>query len=297
MHGLMTTQYQPGDWNDTNYGRKVSGVMYAVNKFFVGDTRENDQNIEVYHATDTTIEGNTITEGLVGIELRESQRTRILGNTISHHAAQGIWAYEGGEAEVAHNLFLDNDHHMRVQMNAGPPKKLYIYANRFHQAMAGDSAKHIHLSFVGCAGQSCSSSGIVAVYHNSFAGGGWAVDLGGTNEGRKDTPGLQILNNLLSVRGLSSGGYHSTGEVQTKLTAPLWRSDSVPTFVLPAGHAGRNSAPSLIGKLPGMTSAYIGDGKPNYGALQEGTSTPGSQSPPAEASLPIPKNLRVIGAE
>jgi hypothetical protein len=146
-----------------------------------------------------------------------------------------------------------------------------------------DGGKHIHgytEDPYTCTMQSCQQGpSTVWIYHNSFAGGGWAVDVG------PETPNVHIINNLFSAQGVASGPA-SWGEFNNNLEAQIWRSDTIPDFTPPsqARNAGRT-----LSNLPGMTAAYFGDGKPDIGALQAGGSV--NPTPP----LAPPQRLRQVG--
>jgi hypothetical protein len=162
------------------------------------------------------------------------------------------------------NFFNDAPHHFRHN-NLHRDLDIYIYANRFFEPSSG--GKHVHLS----PDTSQITNARVWVYQNSFAGRGWAVDVGfeGTPP---NLPNVHVLNNLISTDGLTSGPSPNGWEVAKNYFDNLWYGNTIPTFVLPVGHPARDSAPSLIPRgLPGMTTTYYQDGRPDIGAIQ-GTS-------------------------
>ena len=148
---------------------------------------------------------------------------------------------------------------------------VYIYANRFHEpwySSGGGGGKHVHFS----PDADKPAQARIWVYHNSFAGEAgramWAMR-GGLCPA---CLGVHILNNLISTNGLTSGPEPKGWEVTSNYIDKLWQSNTIPDFVLPAGHKARNSGVDLISRgLPGMTAAYYQDGRPDIGALQ-GTS-------------------------
>jgi len=84
-------------------------------------------------AKNNQIVGNHIHDGLVGIKLDESDGTKILGNTIHHFSAEGIFTFFLKDtAEIGGNLLYDSDHNIRLQ-NLQSNATMYIYANRFHE--------------------------------------------------------------------------------------------------------------------------------------------------------------------
>ena len=271
MNGICCTQYRPGEWGTSTYARKVMHQIYAINKFPVGTSSEDDKGIEIEAgASNNQIIGNHIHDGVVGISLEESNGTKILGNTIHNFSAQGIFPsdMQGGSVEIGGNLLYDNDHNIRIQ-NVERNKTVYIYANRFHEPLEGDGGKHVHFSFIGCGGAkdaACSTDITIWIYHNSFAGGGWAVNGGGKN---LVMPNVHVINNIFSSRGINES-YGAKGvEFSSNLETQMWRSNHLPDFQPPknARNVGRT-----LSNLPGMTAAYFGDGRPDIGAVQVGGS-------------------------
>jgi hypothetical protein len=290
-HGMSTLQFTNGDRDRGSYARIVNRHMYDENKFIVGETVENDTGISIAsfqgQAHGNVIQGNTIRNGIVGIRLWESKTTgtKILDNTIAQFSAQGIWVVgDYTEAEIGHNLFYDSDHHMRIQVES--PMDLTIYANRFHQRASGDKGgKHLHFSIIG---QNVTAPAKIQVYHNSFAGGGWALDMGFEGS-RGGIPGVEARNNIFATTGMSSTGSTGGATIHQNWSGKLWQSDTVPDFTLPPGHPARDSALSLLGR-PGITTAYYQDRKPDFGAVQGS----GAPAPPTDDPPPVPHNLRVI---
>ena len=271
MDGICCTQYRPGEWNSSTYARKVMHQIYGINKFPIGASSEDDMGIEIKAgASNNQIIGNHIHDGVVGISLEESTGTKILGNTIHNFSAQGIYPGDmnGGSVEIGGNLLYENDHNIRIQ-HVEWNKTVYIYANRFHEPMEGDGGKHVHFSFIKCGGAEeggCPTDITIWIYHNSFAGGGWAVEGGGKNA---VMPNVHVVNNIFSTRGINSS-YGAKGvEFSSNLETKIWRSNSLPDFQPPsnARNAGRN-----LSNLPGMTTVYFGDGQPDIGAVQVGGS-------------------------
>jgi parallel beta-helix repeat protein len=283
MEGLGTENFPPGDRDPSSYPRIVNRHQYDENKFIVGETDTNDASIMVAGgAQDTTITGNEIYNGMLGIQISETTtNTLIINNTIHNFSDTGIYIYpDSASIQATGNLFYDSDHHFRIN-NMHRDMTVYIYANRFHEPNyngQGGGGKHVHFS-------PDTSQTIIAqiwVYHNSFAGGGWACDVGfeGTVPNLSQ---VHIINNLISTDGLTSGPNPSGWEVTSNYFDKLWYSNTIPDFVLPADHKARSSGIDLSSRgLPGMTAAYYQDGKPDIGAIQ-GTS---------QSTLPPPTRLR-----
>jgi parallel beta-helix repeat protein len=265
--GLHTTTYMTGDHSNTSYARTIMRHQYNIDKFFVGETTENSSAIEMTaNVSGNQITGNTMSQGAVGLKIWESTNSTISGNTFSNFGAQAIWAVEDSTGNiVTDNLFVDNEHHMRMQVEN--PLGYHIYANRFFNFLL--SGKHIHFSIIG---SNVTAPATVWVYQNSFAGGGWATDLGFQGS-FGNIPNIHILNNIISVDGFSSTGSTGGAEISGNLSTSIWRNNTQPNFVLPTNL--RNGATSLIPRgLPGMTSGYYEDGQPDHGAIQGDLETP-----------------------
>jgi parallel beta-helix repeat protein len=274
---LATTTFLTGDHSATSYARTVMRHQYSVDKFLVGETTESSTGVELTgNPTNNEISGNNISLGAVGVKVWESSGTLIANNTIHNIGAEGIWGVgTSSGTRVTGNFFYDSEHHIRIQVERNIT--MYIYANRFFQPLL--SGKHIHFSIIG---SNVTAPATIWVYHNSFAGGGWATDLG--FEGSfGNIPNVHIINNLFSVDGLSSTGSTGGAELTSNYSDNMWHSNTIPDFVLPAGHKARDSGADLITRgLPGMTTTYYQDSRPDIGAIQ-GIS---------QSTIPPPPNLR-----
>ena len=287
MEGLGTEKFPPGDRDAVTYGRIVNRYQYDQNKFTVGRSDTNDASIMVTNGSgktdNTIITGNEISHGMLGIQISETTtNTMITNNTMHNFSDTGIYIYpDSASIYVSYNLFYDSDHHFRIN-SMDRELDVYIYANRFHEPWynsEGGGGKHVHFS----PDAAKSARARVWVYHNSFAGGGWACDVGFEGGALPNLPGVHILNNLISTNGLTSGPSPKGWEVTSNHFDKLWYSNTIPDFVLPAGHKARNSGVDLISRsLPGMTAAYYQDGRPDIGAIQ-GTS---------QSTVPPPTRLR-----
>jgi parallel beta-helix repeat protein len=280
MQGLGTEAFRPGDRNTTSYPRIVNRHQYDQSKFIVGETDTNDASIMIAtNAANTTVAGNEIYDGMIGIQISETTtNTKITKNTFHNFSDIGVYIYpDSASLFIDNNLFYDAEHHIR--MNAMHRSwEAHIYANRFHQPTyngQGFGAKHVHFS----PNPNMPVMARVWVYQNSFAGGGWACDAG--YEGTAySMPYVHIINNLISTTGMTSGPSPGGWEVTSNLLDKLWYSDTIPDFVLPTGHKARNSGVDLISRgLPGVTTTYYQDGRPDIGAIQ-GT--------PQSATIPTP---------
>jgi parallel beta-helix repeat protein len=285
LDALGMVAFTPGDRNDTPYGRIVNRHMYDLNKFLIGNTETDDSSIIVAGgSSNTTVSGNVIFNGMMGLTFYQSTTsTTIINNTFHNFSDIGIYVNSDyASATITGNLFYDSDHHMRLEATHRD-MDLYIYANRFHEPWynsSGGGGKHVFVAPPRGGGASPSN---IWVYQNSFAGGGWAVDMGGADEFSFHFPRLHVLNNLISTNGISSGGTGPIGEVASNYLDKLWYSNTMPNFVLPDGHKALDSGVDLISRgLPGMATTYYQDGRPDIGALQ-GTS---------QSAMPPPHNLR-----
>jgi hypothetical protein len=280
--GMVT--FPPGDRNTITYPRKVNRWMYDVSKFLIGDTETNDASIMVSAgAASTQILGNEIYNGMMGMVFYGVTSNTVVSNNIFHNFSDiGIYINADlATLTITENLFYDAAHHMRLE-TMSRQHTIYIYANRFHNPhynASGGGGKHV---FIPPPGGNTSPT-TVWVYHNSFAGGGWAVDLGGTAERSFSFPLLHVLNNFISTNGISSGGTGPIGELASNYIDKLWFNNTIPDFVLPAGHKALGSGIDLIARgLPGITTTYYTAGLPDIGAIQGR----------AQSTMPPPTRLR-----
>jgi parallel beta-helix repeat protein len=284
LDAIGMVDFTPGDRNTLTYPRKVNRWMYDVSKFLIGDTETNDASILISAgAANTQVVGNEIYNGMMGIVYYGVTSNNVVSDNTFHNFSD-IGIYMNADLvtlTVTGNLFYDAAHHMRLE-SMSRSHTIYIYTNRFHNPHYGPSGgggKHI---FIPPPGGNTSPTK-VWVYHNSFAGGGWAVDLGGTAERSFSFPLLHVLNNFISTNGISSGGTGSIGELASNYIDKLWFNNTIPDFVLPVGHKALGSGIDLMARgLPGMTTTYYTAGRPDIGAIQ-GRS---------QSTMPPPTRLR-----
>jgi hypothetical protein len=289
------SRYIPGDWNASSYSRVVNHNIYNKNKFLIGRTRESDTNIRLYNSLNNWIYRNVIHTGMVGIEMDSiCKGHRIWGNTIKYFSAQGMWPFSKGcsDIQIYDNLFIDSEHHIRFQEFEGTGE-FYVYRNRFYMPWNGlDSGKHIHFSFLR---SNASHTGNVWIYHNSFHGDGWAVDVGGTSEGTKDIPNLRVINNIFSTRGIGSGGFHDVDEIANNWGGDnksfLWDKFSLPDFMIPNTSQSQTccvkTGQDLAARsFPGMIPGYFDGTAPDLGMLQYGASPPTDIQDPGKPPAP-----------
>ena len=270
-----------GDWTVATPERIANRHRYNMNKFLMGTTNTWDSRAVITDgARGTVLTGNRIFNSMAGITFYgTSSQTVITNNHILQHADNCVYANQDSvQASIHHNTISDCDHLMRLESTEGV-MQLDIYANKFWQPWFSPTSgpKHLFIS----SRNTYPSSSNVRIYHNTFAGGGWAIDAGAGS-----FPFVHARNNLIAVnQGISSGG-SSYGTNQNNLSNQAWPFSPMPTFVLPAGHPARNTAPSLVALgWPGMTAAYYGDGQPDYGALQNGNG--GEEPPPPPPKPPV----------
>lgn len=278
--GYAATPYRPMDWNSSSTERQVANNIYNFNKFEVGNTTEGMAPIDLRSGgARTQVLDNVISDVVVGVNILSTPGgVTLRGNTMHHCAAECVWAVDRNQSiTVDANLFYEGDHLIRVQL-MGWDKSLVIIRNRFYQE--GEAAKHIHFSFSSDIGAGeTDSPAVIWVAQNTFAGSGWAVDLGLAG-GAETVPCVRLVNNMISVagaagtRGLSSTGYGSTrlglyaynsiqetgsgvtgfisgqgciGALEGNITAgaAIWTTPPMPSFVLPGGHAGLDTGLNL----------------------------------------------------
>ncbi len=283
--GIGFQTYTPGDWNTFNeggYQRVVNRHRYDYNKFLIGDTNTDDTAIVVQGGSGFTISNNQISHGMEGITFYDSSsNTTVSGNSIFYHSDNCIYANHSGtlSAIFHHNLLYDCDHIFRLE-SMEFVTQLDIYANRFFQPwFSQDSGpKHIFVS----SRVSYPGSSLVRIYQNSFAGAGWAVD-----NGCGSFPFVHMRNNFISTLGIASCGADYGTQVNNIGYGTIWFNNTIPTFILPGGNPGLNTAPSLISLgWPGMTTGYYVDGQPDYGAVQGGVDPGDTTSPTVNMTAP-----------
>jgi hypothetical protein len=251
----------PGEWerNTADATLTVKTHLYNENKFCVGRTTEDDTGVYLNGG-----DGNRVTQchlawGLVGVAVWHGQATRIDHCRIEGMGAQGLWLLQGAaSAQMDHNQFADSEHHVRIQDVEQAPKRTYVFCHNtcWQPRPESQSSKHLHASFLVDEQDTATYTSPVELwaYHNSFAGGGWALDVGATN---RQMPGFRAVNNLLSSRGMGSTGgtpagtyaYNwirttslGVGDVEegnvTGDGTRLFADQAEPDFVIPAGPYG-----------------------------------------------------------
>lgn len=253
--------YRPGEWerNTADYALTVKTHLYNENKFCVGRTTEDDTGVSVNGG-----DGNRVTQchlalALVGVSVWKGQGTQIDHCRIEGMGAQAIWLLQGAASGIMHhNQFADNEHHVRIQDVEQPTQRTYYFCHNtcWQPRPESQSSKHLHASFIVDEQETATYTSPVELwaYHNSFAGGGWALDVGASN---RQMPLFVAVNNLLSSRGMGSTGgtpagtyaYNwvrtqslGVGDVEegnkTGDGTRLWDDATEPDFVIPPGPYG-----------------------------------------------------------
>ena len=112
--------------------------IYHHDKFEAGASGEQNGGVNCNPGTNTTIDGNTIIGGTVGIHLEGDENGAVIrNNLLAHHSAESIYYSEHLNAEIHHNTIYDSNHGVRIQDMEGfnGTKTGYIYRNHFHQAL------------------------------------------------------------------------------------------------------------------------------------------------------------------
>lgn len=273
---------------------------YNFNKFEVGNTETDGSRVTfIGTVSNSTFTHNYVHHSIAGLTFYGAISNLDLSyNDIRNHSDNCVYVNGGNHSgNWHHNFFMECDHLTRFQSNQAL-NTINIYANRYYQPYytgdpSGGGAKHIFWDTQ----YGSNGSSQVRVYQNSYAGGGWCCDVGGEGGGQVNLSFVTIRNNLLSSRGMTSYG-NVLWTVQNNHSTTTWyNNNGVPTYVLPGGHAGLNSAPSLDGSgYAGMDSAYYVDGQPDYGAVQAGTVPPagleaeGGDTTPPTVTLTAPTN-------
>ena len=118
----------------------------------------------------------------------------------------------------------------------------------------------------------------IYVYHNSFSGGGWAIDMGSSN---RRIPNLFVLNNIFSTYGLASSGGTAQGKVASNWirhnphgypdieegnvfgdNTRLWNDEVVPDFQIPNTPYGQTAQTGTLDLSQSFTVEGV-----NYPAL------------------------------
>jgi hypothetical protein len=211
--GVADPSYIPGPWRGTTtgtYAERVAGHLYGTDKFISGATTEQDSGVDLFNNPGTvTVTGNNIHHGLVGVRCFGGS-TVVEQNDFNGFPTESIWlVHECSTALVSQNYFINHTHAIRIQdLNDNSTVRNYqIDRNKYwNPDQTATAYKHINCSFQGVSGQTVTNNTTIWVVHNSFAGGGWAVDCGNTTEGNWQLPNLRIVNNVFSSRGIHSSG-------------------------------------------------------------------------------------------
>ena len=278
--GFADPNLPAGDWSSVSYARKVNRHRYDENKFLIGDTETDDSQIELIHDNGTKIFQNVLRDSNAGITFHGTTHDAdIAGNQIYRHADNCVYINSDfSSVQFHHNLVYDCDHLMRFQSTQNN-LQWAVYANSFWQPEGTGK----HLFFNPPSWQPGDST--VAVYQNSHAGTGWAVDVGSDGE-HVELPFVFVENLLNSVDDLSSWGDVRWGSKKNIYRDTLWYKKPLPDFTLPSGSGAVNSAPAL--SAPGMTQAYYVDNQPDHGSTQagQGIVPPEPPQPPATDTTP-----------
>lgn len=261
--------YWPGEGDRTSadYALVVKAHIYNENKFCVGRTTEDDTGVYLNSGPGNQVVGCTIHDGVVGVRCEGGGGHLLDGNQIARMSAQGIWLVDGAaSALILRNQFEDADHLIRIQACQSTRTRQYcIGLNTFWQPRPdSQSPKHLHTSFEGCDGTTVQSTAVLWVYHNSFAGGGWAIDAGRTSGDTQHTlPLLRCVNNICSSYGIASSGGNAPGvwayNWSTRSSYPdaeegnvwgdgtrLWDDTTCPDFQIPATPLGATAATGAL---------------------------------------------------
>jgi hypothetical protein len=280
MAGYTATPYEPGNWHGSgSYARMVAASYYWFVKFNVGASLASSQAVVaiVSTATDVLIQGNTIKNVVTGIWWAATGRVKVLSNHIENCSAACLFG-EGQTSldhvmELGLNTIIDADHGFRYN-RVQQPVTLYIYGNKFitDEISTDTGAKHIDLeSFAATPAQIPS---VIWIYHNTFAGRGWAFNVGFFGASQT-APCWRFINNVMDFfgapgsNGLGQTGFGGktgviawnwgagsttsgasgagcTGAAATNnitATSKLWTIPPIPvSFALPDGHAAKDSA-------------------------------------------------------
>lgn len=209
--------YWTGEWDraSSEYDLIVKAHIYNESKFCVGRTTEDDTGIYLNSGPGNRVEACTIHDGVVGVRCEGGDEHYITDNTFRAMSAQSLWLVQGAAtAVILRNQFEDAEHAIRIQnMQASVARTYWIGLNTFWQPRPeSQSPKHIHTSFEGVDDQVVQSVVEVWCYHNSFAGGGWSLDVGRkTSAINHSCPHFRAVNNLFSSYGLASSGGNAPG--------------------------------------------------------------------------------------
>ena len=264
--------------------RVINRHVYDTNKFAIGTTEIVESSIYTDDtASNIRITGNTIERGIAALHTSGSNPNVTFDNNICRYFADMCWYMNADNLQnfqFYYNDVQDSEHGIRLE-SSHRNHTLYIVGNRFwgpYYGVSGNGAmKHIFTGPPG-AGVGQVSPMTTWVYHNSFGGSGWLMDMGATAEVSYSHPNLHVRNNLYSIAGgISSGGNAPIGDLQNNMDAGiLWESNTPPTFWLPEGHSGINTAPSLAAfPLPWPEVDYFKGSAPDYGARQGVVGDPG----------------------
>jgi hypothetical protein len=301
----------PGEWERDiqDYSYVMKAHQYNENKFAIGRTTEEDTNVYVNQATDTVIDDCLLYSAMVGVACWGGSGTVLRNSVLYGYGAQAVWLHDGStDVEIHDNLLYDAEHLCRVQSCEDPrARTYYFYHNQCWQPRPeSQSPKHLNTSFEGVDGQQINSPVTLWVYHNSFAGGGWALDAGNAEH---QLPLLYAVDNLFSVQGLASSGgndagifaynwctrsgYPSAEEGNIFGQPRLWDDQTIPDFVVPEDSTAASGAIDLsipftiagvtYPPLPGCTSPQTA-----FGARPEAEDTPApTPTPEAETYLVV----------
>jgi len=280
--GFRDPALPAGDWNNTSYARLINRRRYDENKFLIGDTETDDSSIEFRNDSNTIVTQNIIRDSVAGITFHGSTTNADVSyNQIIRHSDNCVYINaDWASVNFHHNLLADCDHLMRFQ-STQRNMKWSVYANSFWQPPG--TGKHIFMN----GPDHQPNDSVIAIYQNSHAGTGWAVDVGSDGQ-HISLPFVYVGNMLMSVDDISSWGDVSWGTMEGIYRDSLWYgTTSVPDFKLPSNSGAVNSA-QMLSDAPGMTEQYYVDNQPDYGSTQggQGISTPPPPTPTDDTTPP-----------
>jgi hypothetical protein len=319
----MTLNYHgyadPGAWGTPRHTSHTAIRLhiYRVFKIIVGPGGSDDRGVLVRSAgEDNEVCGNHIYAGLIGISCGQSCRLKVHHNVIHNMSSIGILTSEDGgkgphDAEFHDNLVYDCNINLRIHhYNAAGDnqRREFHYRNLYYLPDGLGDCPYVH--WLNDRWPANTEHPEIWLYHNTFAGGnfamspsGWSVNGGGLQRTR-------LLNNVFSspmffyagVEFISGAnmmgacdynwiggqlhhgvptwfGPHNVINEQVR----LWPANKMPDFRLASGSPARGkgldlSKPFLLAghtydPLPGMKKGYFTGPAPDCGALQFGESS------------------------
>ncbi|MDP3778883.1 MAG: NosD domain-containing protein, partial [bacterium] len=299
-YGLANPSYVPN--TNTGYSGIVSRHMYYEDKFYPGESTEDDTGVWFSgNPVNTQVQGNLIEYGSgQGIKMANgSINTKVSGNTIKHNAAQGIFIIGSNDGmQLYDNLIHENSYNIRWN-ESGSSGTAYIYRNRVWNPSGGNNN-----FYFGMFSPATAFGTTLYFYHNSIAGQK-AMLLAGVAASGDVWLNSYWVNNIFSsevsgetapetVSSINDIGCFDRNWVQgpnfynenpppwygannVDGAAELWSDVTLPSFLLPPGSPAeeigydisqpwncRGSRPAL----PGFSPGYFSGTRPDAGAIQ-----------------------------